>query len=145
MAFVTKPDRWHRAEYFRRRAEPQLTAAAVRPRAKTQLHRTAMAFVAAATPGLGIRVRHCGLGTIRPIRVLLRLQTALPRSRMHCLRVCRPSRLGATALPACRRRPQASTASAAARGCRRWAEDYFLSPPHTQFTSRNFYWPHVRL
>jgi hypothetical protein len=113
-------------------------AAVVRPRATTQLRRTAMASVAAAGPPLAIRERHCGLGPIRPTPASLRLQTEVPRSRMHCLRVWRPRRLAATALPACRRRPQASAASAVARGCRRWAEDYFLSPPHTQFTSRNF-------
>jgi hypothetical protein len=93
-------------------------------------------YVAATTPEMAIPERHCGSATMW---TSIGLRTAAPRSRLDCPPAYRSWRLDATAaLPPCRRGPQGSAASAEARDYRRWAGDYFLSPPHTQFTSRNF-------
>jgi hypothetical protein len=71
---------------------------------------------------------------LAPMPASIRPQAAAARRPPLHTPAYRPLRLRAAGLlPACQRRPQASTASAEVRGCRRWAGDYFLSPPLIQF------------
>jgi hypothetical protein len=132
--FVVAPaNRLRRADYFRHRAALALPVIAEPPHGRPHLHWVAMSVVA-RVPELANRERHCGLA---PLPDSIRLQAAARCRPLRCP-AHRPSRLHAAAvLPACRRHLQASTESAAARGCRHWAEDYFLSPL-IQFTGRNF-------